>query len=1096
MRIKPSCGALLVLLAVLIAIPALAQTAPSPLTWERSTATVLDPATGRSVDAMVGEVVVFWGEGISEPARQAVRDRVGAALYRSIVNTRAEVLIVQPGRESEVAVTLGSAAEVEAACLNLVSHIAQAFTPNDTQWTVQKPLHDLTNTPLAWNTFKPTGWKQGDARFAVGDRGVIIGIIDTGVDYEHPDLAPNIWRNPAEYYGRAGVDDDGNGYIDDVYGWDFYDDDADPKPRADLAEGSSHGTHVAGIAAAVGNNGEGVAGQAWDCTIMALKASPDDGSGLPYDAQLAAYRYAIDNGCDVVNMSYIGTGGVGDPQVLALFQEGFTAGGVPNNPDRNGINWVAGAGNNSLDIQDRYYPIAIETEANEVVGVAAVDRDATIASYSNWSTSPRVVDVSAPGGDFDTVQYLSTGLVVEGEDDFQERYVYMAGTSMASPHVAGLLGLIKSVDPTLPAAAVRDALLEAANRTLLYDANPTYESSQALGRGIPDAYASVQAVGTLEPIIAIISPEAGARIKTTLPAITFQVTRQGAKAPRINRVTLRLDPQSGDPVTDADAVWIDADGDGVDDRPADLAYPYRGQAYPEKGIFTVQLGAPLGIGSDGTSLHMIEVTVTDARAPEDFPPTAPDGVFRATSLFRVTAVGVGSGRRMFSVPYELIDRSVQPWGVSAALPATVFAQPFGGSGGCQIARWDPSQGGYVRSDLDGVDDPYIRVLQPGKGYWVDVVTATPRLIIQGTAISAGRYLLRDAAYDVASADADYLEPGWHQIGSPYDFAISLSAFLVETEEGELIPLAQAVQERIVRGALYRYADGMYVPTVIPQAVLEPFEGYWFRTLQRCKVYAVPAAAESGGTTTGSRSVEASLAWQFSIRASVADTDAEVTMASSPRATDAFDDLYDLEQPPPLDAGVMLWLGDAKTEGLIRDVRGIMETEAKWTVTAQAAANAEVALTWGDLRGLPRDYSAAITDEATGKTVSMRHEGAYRYRTGQSGDTREFTVVVRRVDPAAAFRVYIDDASVNARGTATVSFRLSEDAEVDCVVLNAAGRTVRTVTLSEPMAAGVRLLTWDGRSDAGSSLPAGQYRIEVRARNTRGEIARGTVSVSR
>ncbi len=1100
MRIRSSFGALFVLMAVLLAVPAFAQAAPDPAAWQRSPVSLTDPATGRAVEAMAGEIVVFWAEGVDEATRQAARDRVGASQFRSIVNTQAEVLIVTPGREGEVTLALRGAGEIEAVTLNVVYKIAQGgtqgFTPDDTNWMEQQPLHELTKTPLAWDTFKPAGWKKGDMRFPVGNRGVIVGIIDTGVDYQHPDLAPNIWRNMAEAFGSPGVDDDGNGYIDDVYGWDFFDDDADPKPTTDLTEGSGHGTHVAGIAAAVGNNGAGVAGQAWDCAIMALKASPDDGSALPFDATFAAYRYAIDNGCDVVNMSYGGPSGQADAQVLALFQEGFTAPGVPNNPDRNGINWVAAAHNHSLDIQDTYHPIATESADNEVIGVSAVDRDATIASYSNWSTSPNVVDVSAPGGDFDTMEYLSTGLIVEGEDEFQEAYVRMAGTSMASPHVAGLVALIKSVDPSLSAAAVRDSLLENANRTLLYDANPTYESAEALGKGIADAFAAVQAVGTLAPNIAIISPEAGARIKTSMPAITFQVTRSGLKAPRITRITLRVDPQDGDPVSDADAVWIDKDGDGVDDRPADPASPYSGATYPENGLFTVQVESPLGIGAGGSSLHMIEVTATDERDPADFPVTAPDGVFRATSFFRLTAVGIGSGRRMFSVPYELIDRGTQPWTLSGAMPATVFAQSFGGSEGCQIARWEPNGGDYVRSDLDGMSDPYITVLQPGKGYWVDLVAGTPRLVIQGKAITAGRYLIRDAAYNDGDAESDWLTPGWHQIGTPYDFTISLSAFLVETEDGDLIPLAQAVQEGIVRGALYRYADGAYVPAVIPQATLEPFEGYWFRSLQPCKLYAVPAAAEASSGGMMARSVEDSLAWRFALQASTASTDAQVVMASSPRATDGFDDLFDIEQPPPLDADVMLWVGGVDNDGLLRDVRGAVDTEATWTVTARSQANTEVVLSWEDLRGLPREFSASLTDTSTGKTLSMRHEGVYRYRTGDSEEAREFTVTVRRVDAATAFRVNIDDATTNARGAATVSFRLTADADVDCVVLNAAGRTVRTVTVGEPMPAGVRSLTWDGRSDSGATLPAGQYRLEIRARSDRGEIARGTVSISR
>ncbi|MBD3174204.1 MAG: S8 family serine peptidase, partial [Armatimonadia bacterium] len=911
----------------------------------------------------------------------------------------------------------------------------------------------------------------------------------------------NLWVNEDELGGSAGVDDDGNGYVDDINGYDFADGDADPKPRDPGAFVVHHGTHVAGISAAVGNNGQGVAGQAWDCRIMALKVGTEAG-GLSFDAVLEAMQYAVDNGADIANLSLGWTSSQPHPTVLSIVQAGAAATGTPGNPDRDGLIWVVALGNGDRDELDRSRPVATETEANEIIGVASVDRDVTRASYSSWSSSLNVCDISAPGGDFDTVQYYSTFLVVEGNDEFSEPYGYMAGTSMASPHTAGICALIRSVDPSLSAAAVRDALLNNSNRPLLYGANPSHESTEALGKGLADAAAAVDAVGTLAPQIQIISPDSGARIKTSTPELVFAVQRRSAKAPAITRVTLRLDPASGDPVGDEDAIWLDSDGDGVDDRPESAEYPYRGQPLPANGRFRVQVDSSLGIGSGGSSLHVIEVTVTDAREPEDYPDTAPDGIFRATSLFRVTAVGIGSGRRMFSMPYELIDRSTQPWTLSSAIPATVFAQSFGGAGGGQIARWDPGAGdaadpgAYVRSDLDGVDDPYISVLQPGKAYWVELSAGTPRLVIQGRSISAPRYLIRDAAYNETGEAADYLAEGWHQIGSPYDFTVSLSAFLVETEEGELLPLAQAVQDGVVRGALYRYADGGYIASVIPEATLEPFEGYWFRTLERCKLYAVPAAAETSSGGIAARSVDDSLAWQFSVLASTAGTDSQVTMASSPRATDGYDNLFDLEQPPPLDADVKLSVGGVEGEGLIRDVRGMVEDEATWQVRASAKPRSEVVLSWQDLRGLPRSYTASLTDEATGEALSMRHEGFYRFTTGDEAETREFTVVVRRVDAATAFRVHVDEASTNARGAATVTFRLTDDAEVDCIVLNAAGRSVRTVAAGETLAAGVRSLTWDGRSDAGAALPAGQYRLEIRARNDRGEVARGTVSISR
>ncbi len=259
-----------------------------------------------------------------------------------------------------------------------------------------------------------------------GARDVVVGVVDTGIDVRHPDLAANIWHNPGEVAGN-GVDDDHNGYVDDVTGWDFHHDDATvfDDPVADR-----HGTHVAGTIAAVGNDGHGIVGVAPGVRILPLKFMGDDGSGWTSDA-VAALEYAAAMGVDVVNLSW------GGPDSSRALSEAIASLDAVV---------VAAAGNDGLDLDtSAIYPAAFPHRT--ILSVAAVDGRGRLASFSNTGAS--TVDVGAPG-----VGVLST--IPGGQ------YAWMGGTSMAAPHVTGVVALARSVAPDLPPADLVDAVVAAA----------------------------------------------------------------------------------------------------------------------------------------------------------------------------------------------------------------------------------------------------------------------------------------------------------------------------------------------------------------------------------------------------------------------------------------------------------------------------------------------------------------------------------------------------------------------------------------------------------------------------------------------------------
>lgn len=230
----------------------------------------------------------------------------------------------------------------------------------------------------------------------------MIGIVDSGIDYTHPDLAANIWTNPGEIADN-GIDDDGNGYVDDTRGWDFANDDNDPM------DDNGHGTHVAGTVGAVGNNGIGIAGVCWNVRLMPLKFLGSNASGFMSDAiDCIAYAASFKTAGNkpmvkITNHSYNGSSGS-----KSLENALKNAGALSV--------VAAGNGGNSTKV----YPAAYSLE--NVLTVAATDRSDVLASFSNFSSS--WVDLAAPG-----VNILSTGRF--------HTVQFMSGTSMGPPMSPG-----------------------------------------------------------------------------------------------------------------------------------------------------------------------------------------------------------------------------------------------------------------------------------------------------------------------------------------------------------------------------------------------------------------------------------------------------------------------------------------------------------------------------------------------------------------------------------------------------------------------------------------------------------------------------------
>jgi subtilisin family serine protease len=323
------------------------------------------------------------------------------------------------------------------------------FTPNDPSLSLQWAITKI-QARLAWDQTR-------------GDSTVALGIADTGVDWDHPDLAANIWINTADPID--GIDNDGDGYIDDYRGWDWvtgvngYPGEDDQTPDNNPMDFDGHGTHCSGIASAVTNNGVGIAGVGFNTSIMCLRIGwmGTDGNGyVGMDFAASAMYYAGLKGAKAINCSW------------GSSNSGGIAAGVTY-ATNHGVVVVSAAGNDNSNVAPYL------CTRSDVIAVAATDINDHRASFSNFGSW---VDVSAPG-----VNIYSTF--------FNNTYAYLDGTSMAAPQVVGIIGLIRSIDPSMTRAQAQARVI---STTTNIDAlNPGYAG--LLGSGRVNAYNAVNGLG-------------------------------------------------------------------------------------------------------------------------------------------------------------------------------------------------------------------------------------------------------------------------------------------------------------------------------------------------------------------------------------------------------------------------------------------------------------------------------------------------------------------------------------------------------------------------------------------------------------------------
>ena len=464
----------------------------------------------QGIEGLTSLSAIIGGSGAQQLGKARLHQRSRSFLqstYRARVRPGTDVqdLLDRLNREESVAYA------------EPVPDIRLFYQPNDPRFPEQHYLEQI-EAPSAWDSVQ-------------GDSSVVIAIVDTGTDMDHPDLQGNFWRNPDE--SENGQDDDSNGKVDDIRGWDFVEEDNDP---SNGNKPNRHGTHVAGIAAARTDDGTGVASTAFNATYMPVKIADDWGNNLDYGYE--AILYASLQGADVINCSWGSPGysrtadslishamQVGDPLIVA----------------------AAGNENNSLP----FYPAAF----SEVLAVSAVQNSDAKADFSSYGT---YADLAAPG-----VDVLST--MPEGE------YERLSGTSMASPAAASVAGLVKAAHPDFDSNQLRAQLVTTADDAV---EAPDLGSPYLMGSGRVNAR---KAIGEALPGVEVLSYsfddepgngdgifERGEKLHADLVIKNFGVATQNA--------TINLSPIATALQADDNSIALPALGHGEADTLEDIRF--------------------------------------------------------------------------------------------------------------------------------------------------------------------------------------------------------------------------------------------------------------------------------------------------------------------------------------------------------------------------------------------------------------------------------------------------------------------------------------------------------------------------------------------
>jgi subtilisin family serine protease len=942
--------------------------------------------------------------------------------------------------------------------------------PNDPRYMSgeQWPLR-MMNLPQAWALQK-------------GGANVTVGVIDTAFSPDHEDLK-------GQYHSASR---------------NFADDPVNGTAPLGSNKDNGHGVHVSGIIVAKTDNGIGVAGVCWENVKCVALQTAKSAAVNPFPDGLAiisSYAYASANkdilGIVAVNMSYgrafADPTDVNDPDYV----------GTRNMADA-GIVPMAAAGNFFPRLNNDQVPAAYP----HVVSIAAVGPS---GAKSSFSQGPKV-ELAAPGGEFSAVTDGVLSTFVPGD-----AYDFLNGTSMASPNAAGVAALLLSTPGVTPARAVQ-VLKDTANKAGLQQI-PDPE----LGYGIVDAFQALLQVSVQariqEPNGVDINGIAVDRTGQIPPVETFQPNiRVKIALVKPENVTLsisHLNPQTGQQTVetltpqfmrqnivegDPDAPnpfytigfrkrFTPAVAGSGDDNQYSLTVvatePNLGITKSDTRIFTIKprimRGYPLQ-GKDGTVRRLAFISLPYLESAADSP----------TGAVRDSKGLLGAGSILYRYLYKQNgthgvqgDYAVFGSGAGDKNPADAALYPAGAK---------PSAEGSTRiADISPV----------GYAWFADLPED----------VSLSQFGREFSNEPIRIP----LNEGWNMIGNPYPYRTTLNTSLLDTPNGERIPLIQATDNGIILPFFFRYVLGEYVKQELPNGTMEPWEGIWVflfparkNTITLGNRYAlivvpsiVPPNSRSTSGATHSRDDAPSIAingpgsWGMRLEATVGtlrDGNNFIGMTS----IGANQRSRTRVPKPPLPAPyVTVGVKSQEVAGTLysQDLQPVGGTRSWEVVVSSDQQDADVALNTRFLNALPRNYRLTLTDKATGQSVDLRNQRTYRYNTGKTSPTRSFVITAR--PSTLGRRALLTNVFVNPNNTTDsrsvptfeIGYNISQEASVEVSVLSATGRQIAVVGNTRAVGTGENRVVWNGRDGSGRAVPAGTYMLQLRALTTDGEVTR-------
>jgi subtilisin family serine protease len=761
--------------------PAAPALAPSVRSY--AAATVASPAAATSEwIVQLNDKALKTISTVADAAKALANPGLGVSVVRGL-GLPGQMLVSATGATASVRAYLKSVPLVRAFERNSTLY-SIAKMPNDSRFTSGE-LWGLHNTGQSGGKADadidaPEAWD-----ISTGSSAVVVGVIDSGIQIDHPDLKDNIWTNPGETPGD-GIDNDSNGFIDDVNGWDFANDDAS------VYDGTfdDHGTHVAGTIAGRGNNGTGVVGVGWNTKILSLKFLGPGPNGNSTSAAIAAVNYATMMKSRGVNIPITNNSWGGGGSSAAL-KDAIEAGGTA------GILFVAAAGNGGRDgFGDNNdsmpaYPASYDSAC--IVAVAATNRNDGMASFSNYGVTS--VDLGAPGVDITSTWPGSS-------------YNTISGTSMAAPHVSGVAALAVSVDPTLAVSQLKKALLASVDKI------PSLAGKTVTGGRLN----ARNALEFVQPSLKLLS-----------------VTPSGNVAAPVSSIVATFSEQVMPASVVASNFALKGDGlDGVFGTADDVtvAFADANVSQTSTGVVTILLPSPLttteryvltlkGTGTNplrnlkGRALGQWGTATTGQDVDKTF--MVRNFVEPNDTLPTAIAVPPGSGRvalegTIGDGPASIRDVDLYKVSLAAgqSLTADIDAKKLpGGSTLDSFIRIFSATGQQLASnDDDGVTtDSFARFIAPEAGDYVVAVSGfgngsySPRAIGSGAVGSVGDYQLALTLSPAAAAlSADIVDvtpdPRMTAVASiVVSFNRAISGFdvtdLVLTRNGAAVPLAGA-----------------------------------------------------------------------------------------------------------------------------------------------------------------------------------------------------------------------------------------------------------------------------------------------------------------